>query len=133
ELASPVAHIWFLKSLPSRIGTLLDMPLKNLEKILYFEAYTITEPGLTPFSAGEMLSEEQYYDAVEKYGDGSFTAQIGAEAIKTMLKAIDLDEEKATMRVELSETTSEAKRKKLVKRLKLVEAFLESGNKPEWM
>src|SRR6201999_573261 len=133
ELASPVAHIWFLKSLPSRIGILLDMTLKDLEKILYFESYVVVEPGLTPFSVGELLSEEQFYDAQEKYGDGTFTAQIGAEAIKTMLSAVDLKKEKTEARAELAETTSEAKRKKLVKRLKLVEAFLESDNKPEWM
>ena len=133
DLASPVAHIWFLKSLPSRIGILLDMALKDLEKILYFESYVVVEPGLTPFSLGELLSEEQFYDAQEKYGDGTFTAQIGAEAIKTMLSAVDLPKEKASMRAELAETTSEARRKKLVKRLKLVESFLESDNKPEWM
>jgi len=133
ELASPVAHIWFLKSLPSRIGTLLDMPLKDLEKILYFESYVVVEPGLTPFSVGELLSEEQYYDAQEKYGDGTFTAQIGAEAIKTILSALDLQKEKETLRIDLAETSSEAKRKKLVKRLKLVDAFLDSENKPEWM
>ena len=133
ELASPVAHIWFLKSLPSRIGILLDMTLKDLERILYFESYVVVEPGLTPFSVGELLSEEQFYDAQDKYGDGTFTAQIGAEAIKTMLAAVDLKKEKETMRGEMVETSSEARRKKLVKRLKLVEAFLESENKPEWM
>jgi len=133
ELASPVAHIWFLKSLPSRIGILLDMTLKDLEKILYFESYVVVEPGLTPFSVGELLSEEQFYDAQEKYGDGTFTAQIGAEAIKTMLSAVDLKREKEILRGELGETTSEARRKKLVKRLKLVEAFLESDNHPGWM
>lgn len=133
ELASPVAHIWFLKSLPSRIGTLLDMTLKDLERVLYFENYVVTEPGLTPFTTGELLSEEQYYDALDKFGDGTFTALIGAEAIKAMLKALDLKKDKTTLRAELSETTSEAKRKKLVKRLKTVEAFVESENKPEWM
>ncbi|MFO0388696.1 MAG: DNA-directed RNA polymerase subunit beta' [Alphaproteobacteria bacterium] len=133
ELASPVAHIWFLKSLPSRIGTLLDMTLKDLEKILYFESYCVVEPGLTPFELGELLSEEQYYDAQDKYGDGTFTAQIGAEAIKTLLNALELGKLKESMRLELGATTSEAKRKKLVKRLKLVEAFIESNNRPEWM
>ncbi len=133
ELASPVAHIWFLKSLPSRIGTLLDMPLKDLEKILYFESYVVVEPGLTPFTVGELLSEDQYYDAQEKYGDSSFTAQIGAEAIKTILSSLDLQKEKETLRIDLAETNSEAKRKKIVKRLKLVDAFLDSENKPEWM
>ena len=133
DLASPVAHIWFLKSLPSRIGILLDMMLKDLEKILYFESYVVVEPGLTPFSVGELLSEEQYYDAQEKYGDNAFTAQIGAEAIKTILSAIDLSKQKVELRADLAATNSEAKRKKLVKRLKMVEAFLASGNKPEWM
>ena len=133
ELASPVAHIWFMKSLPSRIGILLDMTLKDLEKILYFESYCVVEPGLTPFSKAELLSEEQYYDALEKYGETAFTAQIGAEAIKTLLNAVDLPKEKEAIRAELAETSSEAKRKKLVKRLKLVEAFLESENRPEWM
>src|ERR1700733_3546587 len=106
ELASPVAHIWFLKSLPSRIGILLDMTLKDLEKILYFESYVVVEPGLTPFSVGELLSEEQFYDAQDKYGDGTFTAQIGAEAIKTMLSAVDLKKEKEKARTELAETSS---------------------------
>ncbi len=133
ELASPVAHIWFLKSLPSRIGTLLDMTLKDLERVLYFENYVITEPGLTPFKMGELLSEEQFYDAQDKYGDGTFTAKIGAEAIKDMLNGIDLEKEKVELRAELSETNSEARRKKLVKRLKMVESFLDSGNRPEWM
>ncbi len=133
ELAAPVAHIWFMKSLPSRIGLLLDMTLKDLEKVLYFESYMVTDPGMTPYKKGEILSEDAYYDAMDKYGEGTFTAKIGAEAIKEMLKGVDLAKEKATMRTELSEATSEAKRKKLVKRLKLVEAFLESNNKPEWM
>ncbi|MGE3713837.1 MAG: DNA-directed RNA polymerase subunit beta' [Alphaproteobacteria bacterium] len=133
DLACPVAHIWFLKSLPSRIGTLLDMTLKDLEKVLYFESFCVVEPGLTPFAMGELLGEEQYYEAMDKYGDGTFTAQIGAEAIKTMLSALELDKLQTQLRGELAETGSEAKRKKLVKRLKLVDAFLESGNKPEWM
>ncbi len=133
ELAAPVAHIWFMKSLPSRIGILLDMTLKDLEKVLYFESYMVVEPGLSPFTKGELLSEDQYYEAQDKYGENTFTAQIGAEAIRTLLMAVDLKTEKTTLRVDLSETTSEAKRKKLVKRLKLVEAFVESNNKPEWM
>ena len=133
ELASPVAHIWFLKSLPSRIGTLLDITLKDLEKVLYFENYVVTEPGLTPFEVGELLSEEQYYEALDKFGDGTFTAKIGAEAIKNILQNMDLEDERATMRAELAETNSEAKRKKLVKRLKVVESFIDSKNKPEWM
>ena len=133
ELAAPVAHIWFMKSLPSRVGILLDMTLKDLEKVLYFESYMVVEPGLSPFSKGELLSEDQYYEAVDKYGENTFTAQIGAEAIRTLLSAVELQKEKTQLRIDLSETTSEAKRKKLVKRLKLVEAFVESNNKPEWM
>ena len=133
ELASPVAHIWFLKSLPSRIGLLIDMTLKDLERILYFENYVVVEPGLTPLKLHELLSEEQFQRAVEEYGEDSFQAGIGAEAIRNMLTAIDLTTEHEKLRVELRETTSEAKRKKLVKRLKLVEAFVESGSRPEWM
>jgi DNA-directed RNA polymerase subunit beta' len=133
ELASPVAHIWFLKSLPSRIGLLCDMTLKDLERILYFENYVVVEPGLTPLKIRELLSEEQYMRAVDEYGEDAFTAKIGAEAIRDMLSAIDLESEKDKLKIDLKETTSEAKRKKLVKRLKLVEAFLESGSRPEWM
>jgi DNA-directed RNA polymerase subunit beta' len=133
ELAAPVAHIWFLKSLPSRVGTLLDMPLKDLDKVLYFESYIVTDPGISPFSYGELLGEEAYYDALDQYGEGTFTAKIGAEAIRDMLQNLDLEKERASMRTELVETNSEVKRKKLVKRLKLVESFLESANKPEWM
>src|SRR5437660_1197510 len=133
ELASPVAHIWFLKSLPSRIGLLLDMTLRDLERILYFENYVVTEPGLTPLKYRELLSEEQYLNALDEYGDDSFRADIGAEAIRIMLGEIDLNEERPRLREELRETTSEAKRKKLVKRLKLCENFIESGARPEWM
>ncbi|MDX1422552.1 MAG: DNA-directed RNA polymerase subunit beta', partial [Kiloniellales bacterium] len=133
ELASPVAHIWFLKSLPSRIGLLLDMTLKDLEKVLYFESFVVTEPGLTPLKVQQLLNEEEYLDAQDEYGEDAFTAMIGAEAMKQMLGALDMEEERTTLRVELKETNSEAKRKKLVKRLKLVEAFLASGAKPEWM
>src|SRR6186713_1050154 len=133
ELASPVAHIWFLKSLPSRIGLLLDMTLRDLEKILYFENYVVTEPGLTPLKYRELLNEEQYLNALDEYGDDAFRADIGAEAIRAMLSAIDLNEERPRLREELRETTSEAKRKKLVKRLKLCENFIESGARPEWM
>ncbi len=125
ELASPVAHIWFLKSLPSRVGLLLDMTLKDLERVLYFENYVVVEPGLTPLKLRELISEDQYQKAIEEYGEDSFSVGIGAEAIREMLKAIELETERATLRVELKETTSEAKRKKLVKRLKLVEAFIE--------
>ena len=133
ELASPVAHIWFLKSLPSRIGLLLDMTLRDLEKILYFENYVVTEPGLTPLKYRELLNEDQYLNALDEYGDDAFRADIGAEAIRAMLQVIDLNEERPRLREELRETTSEAKRKKLVKRLKLVESFIESGARPEWM
>ncbi|HEX5453536.1 MAG TPA: DNA-directed RNA polymerase subunit beta' [Stellaceae bacterium] len=133
ELASPVAHIWFLKSLPSRIGLLLDMTLKDLERILYFENYVVIEPGLSPLKLHQLLSEEEYLDAQDEYGEDQFTASIGAEAMRTMLSAIDLTEEKSRLRDELRDTTSEARRKKLVKRLKLVEAFIESNSRPEWM
>jgi DNA-directed RNA polymerase subunit beta' len=133
ELASPVAHIWFLKSLPSRIGLLLDMTLKDLERVLYFENYVVIEPGLTPLKQHQLLGEEEYLKAQDDYGDDQFTASIGAEALRTMLSAIDLQEEKKSLRDELLETNSEARRKKLVKRLKLVEAFIDSNSRPEWM
>src|SRR5487761_1751557 len=133
ELASPVAHIWFLKSLPSRTGLLLDMTLKDLERVLYFENYVVIEPGLTPLKLHQLLNEEEYLKAQEDYGEEQFTASIGAEALKTMLSAIDLGEKKERLRADLKETSSEARRKKLVKRLKLVEAFLESNSRPEWM
>jgi DNA-directed RNA polymerase subunit beta' len=133
ELASPVAHIWFLKSLPSRIGLLLDMTLKDLERILYFENFVVIEPGLTPLKLHQLLSEEQYFNAQDEFGQDAFTASIGAEALKMMLSALEMETERDRMRLELKETTSEAKRKKLVKRLKLVEAFIESGSRPEWM
>ena len=133
ELASPVAHIWFLKSLPSRIGLLLDMTLKDIERVLYFENFVVIEPGLTPLKEKQLLSEDQYLQAQEEFGDDSFTASIGAEALKVILSDIDLDEERGTIRVELRETGSEAKRKKYVKRLKLVESFIDSGTRPEWM
>ncbi len=133
DLASPVVHIWFLKSLPSRISLLLDMTLKDIERVLYFESFIITEPGLTPFAYGELLTEEAFYDAQDEYGSDAFTAMIGAEAIQEMLKKIDLEEERDLLRADLTATRSEAKKKKIVKRLKLIENFLESGNKPEWM
>ncbi len=133
DLASPVVHIWFLKSLPSRIGLLLDAPLKDLERVLYFESFVITEPGLTPFSAGDLLTEDQYYDAQDEYGPDAFTCMIGAEAIKDMLSKLDLPEISSDLRADLLSTNSEAKRKKYVKRLKLVDSLIESGNKPEWM
>ena len=133
ELASPVAHIWFLKSLPSRIGLLVDMTLKDLERVLYFENFVVIEPGLTSLTKGQLLSEEEFYDAQDEFGDDAFEASIGAEAIKKVLEAMDLDEERVKIREELAETGSEAKRKKLVKRLKLVDSFRESGSRPEWM
>ena len=133
ELAAPVAHIWFMKSLPSRIATMLDMMLKDLEKVLYFESYIVVDAGMSPFNPLELLTEDQYYEALDQYGEGTFTAMIGAEAIKELLKKINLHELRDAMRAELGDTTSEARRKKVVKRLKLVEAFIESGNKPEWM
>ncbi len=133
ELASPVAHIWFLKSLPSRIGLLVDMTLRDLERVLYFETHVVVEPGLTPLKRHQILTEDQYQAAVEEHGEGSFEAMIGAEAIKEMLSRIDLERECETLRVDLRETASEAKRKKYVKRLKLVEAFVELGSRPEWM
>ena len=133
ELASPVAHIWFLKSLPSRVGLLLDMTLKDLEKVLYFESYVVVEPGLTTLKWGQLLTEDEYMNAQDDYGDDAFTAMIGAEAIKAMLQVLDLEEMRTELRTDLRETTSEAKRKKLVKRLKIVEAFADSGTKPEWM
>src|SRR5512144_662706 len=126
ELASPVAHIWFLKSLPSRIGLLLDMTLKDLERILYFEYYVVLEPGLTALKDRQLLSEDEYRQ-------DSFTAMIGAEAIRELLKGMDLEKLEATLRLEMQETDSDIKHKKLAKRLKIVEAFRYSGNKPEWM
>jgi DNA-directed RNA polymerase subunit beta' len=133
ELASPVAHIWFLKSLPSRIGLLIDMTLKDLERILYFENYVVTEPGLTPMKQFQLLNDDEYAKAQEEYGEDAFSAGIGAEAIRKLLTNIDLPEMLVEVKQELKETTSEAKRKKLVKRLKLVEAFMESKSRPEWM
>jgi DNA-directed RNA polymerase subunit beta' len=133
ELASPVAHIWFMKSLPSRIGLMLDMTLKDLERVLYFDNYVVVEPGLTPLKQHQLLSEDEFLDAQDEYGEDAFTAMIGAEALQTILSGMDLEEELATLRADLKETNSEAKRKKYVKRLKLVEAFVESGTRPEWM
>ena len=133
ELAAPVAHIWFLKSLPSRIGLLLDMTLKDLERILYFEYYVVLEPGLTPLKDRQLLSEDEYLKAQEEFGTDSFTATIGAEAIREMLKGIDLEKMQGELRAELAESDSDIKKKKIAKRLKLIEAFIASGNKPEWM
>ena len=120
ELAAPVAHIWFLKSLPSRIALLLDMTLKDIERILYFENYVVLDAGLTPFTTHELLTEEQYLDAQDEYGADSFTAKIGAEAIREMLIALDLEKIAADLRVEIAESTTELKPKKLAKRLKIV-------------
>jgi DNA-directed RNA polymerase subunit beta' len=133
ELAAPVAHIWFLKSLPSRIGLLLDMTLKDLERILYFEYYVVLEPGLTPLKDRQLLSEDEYLKAQEEFGADSFTAMIGAEAIREMLKGMDLAKLQAQLRADMGETDSDIKKKKIAKRLKLIEAFIASGNLPEWM
>ena len=133
ELAAPVAHIWFMKSLPSRIGLLLDMTLKDLERVLYFENYIVIEPGMTPLQPKELLNEDQFQNAVEEYGQDSFRYGIGAEAIREILTSIELEELRDEMRIDLKETGSEAKRKKLVKRLKLVDSFMVSGARPEWM
>jgi DNA-directed RNA polymerase subunit beta' len=133
ELASPVAHIWFLKSLPSRIGLMLDMMLKDLEKVLYFESYLVLDPGLTPLENLQLLTEEEYLDAQDEYGVDNFRAEIGAEAIRFLLENIDLEQISEDIRAEIKETKSELKPIKLAKRLKLIEAFKESGNKPEWM
>ena len=132
ELASPTAHIWFLKSLPSRIGLLLDMPLRDIERVLYFESYVVIEGGMTNLERQQILTEEQYLDALEEFGD-EFDAKMGAEAIQALLKSMDLEQECEQLREELNETNSETKRKKLTKRIKLLEAFVQSGNKPEWM
>src|ERR671924_83071 len=133
ELAAPVAHIWFLKSLPSRIGLLLDMSLKDLERALYFESYIVIEPGVTTFKEKQLLSEEQYNQAIDEYGPDSFTAGIGAEAIRELLSGMDLPKLRDQLRQEIAESTSDLKPKKLAKRLKVIEAFIESGNRPEWM
>ena len=132
ELASPVAHIWFLKSLPSRIGLMLDMALKDLERVLYFENYIVIEPGITPFKERQLLTEEQYNQALEEFGQ-DFTAGIGAEAIREILAAMDLHKIKEQLREEIQASTTDLKPKKLGKRLKVIEAFIESGNRPEWM
>ncbi|MGB0719379.1 MAG: DNA-directed RNA polymerase subunit beta', partial [Bdellovibrionales bacterium] len=133
DLASPVAHIWFLKSLPSRIGLIVDMTLKELERVLYFENFVVIEPGMTPLKPLQLLSEEEYYAAQDEYGEENFRAGIGAEALKEILADLDLEAEKEKAEEDLRETGSEAKRKKLVKRLKLLDAFIESGTRPEWM
>ena len=133
DLAAPVAHIWFLKSLPSRISSLVDMALKDVERVLYFESYVVLEPGLTPLEEKQLLTEEEYMDAQDEYGEDGFTAMIGAEAIREMLGSLDLPALADQLRVDLKEATSELKTKKYSKRLKVVEAFLQSRAKPEWM
>ena len=133
ELAAPVAHIWFLKSLPSRISALLDLALKDVERVLYFENYIVTEPGLSPLEERQLLSEEEYMNAADEYGADTFTAMIGAEAIREMLASLDLPRLADELRAELAATSSELKTKKFMKRLKIVENFIDSGNKPEWM
>ncbi|MGB5332115.1 MAG: DNA-directed RNA polymerase subunit beta' [Woeseiaceae bacterium] len=132
ELASPVAHIWFLKSLPSRIGLMLDMTLREIERVLYFEAFVVVEPGMTDLERGQLMTDDMYLDALEQYGD-EFDARMGAEAVREMLKTIDLQREILKVREDMGATRSETKIKRLSKRLKLVESFVESGNKPEWM
>jgi len=132
DLASPVAHIWFLKSLPSRIGLMLDMTLRDIERILYFESYLVLDPGMTPLERGQLLTDEQYYEAVEEYGD-EFDAKMGAEAVFDLLKNIDLASELTQLREDIGATNSETKIKRLTKRIKLMEAFIESGNRPEYM
>ncbi len=132
ELASPTAHIWFLKSLPSRIGLMLDMTLRDIERILYFEAYVVVDPGLTPLDRGQILSEEQFLQSVEEHGD-EFDARMGAEAVHELLKTIDLNAELVRLREEMGSTSSETKLKRYSKRIKLMESFIDSGNRPEWM
>ena len=132
DLASPVAHIWFLKSLPSRIGLLLDMTLREIERVLYFEAYVVIDPGMTTLETGQLLSDEQYLEAIEEHGD-EFDARMGAEAVHDLLKAIDMEDDAQNLREEIDATKSETKLKRLTKRLKLVESFIASGNRPEWM
>ncbi|XZG71042.1 DNA-directed RNA polymerase subunit beta' [Chitinibacteraceae bacterium HSL-7] len=132
ELASPVAHIWFLKSLPSRLGMVLDIPLRDIERVLYFEAFIVIEPGMTPLNRGQLLTDDDYFNKVEEYGD-EFVAMMGAEAVRELLKSIDLDNEIGTLRQELEATGSDTKIKKIAKRLKVLEAFQRSGIKPEWM
>jgi len=132
DLASPVAHIWFLKSLPSRLGLLLDMTVREIERVLYFEAYVVIDPGMTPLERGQLLNEEAYLDAFEQYGE-DFTAMMGAEAIRDMLKELDLRTEALQLREDMGATRSETKIKKITKRLKVLEAFINSGNRPEWV
>ncbi|CAL7963721.1 RNA polymerase subunit beta' [Alphaproteobacteria bacterium] len=133
ELAAPIVHIWFLRSMPSRIGTLLDMPFKDIEKVLYFESYAVSNPGISKFKYGQLLTEDEYYRTQDELGEDAFEAGMGAEAIKKMLSGMDLKEQKNLLRAELASNASETRRKKIVKRLKLIEDLIDSGNKPEWM
>jgi DNA-directed RNA polymerase subunit beta' len=133
DLASPTAHIWFLKSLPSRMGMVLDMTLRDIERVLYFEAFVVVEPGMTPLKRGQIMSEDDYIAKVEQYGEGEFVAQMGAEGVRELLRSIDLEREIEQLRKDLAETSSDAKIKKIAKRLKVLEGFQKSGVKPEWM
>jgi len=133
KLAAPVAHIWFLKSLPSRIGNVLDLTLKELEKVLYFESWIVMDPGKTPLKKMELLTEEEVEELKQQYGTETFKVGIGAEAIRSLLEEVDLDKVDQELREELKTCVSDAKRKKLIKRLKVIEALKKSGNRPEWM
>jgi DNA-directed RNA polymerase subunit beta' len=133
ELASPIAHIWFLKSLPSRLGMVLDMTLRDIERVLYFEAYVVVEPGMTPLKRGQIMSEDDYLAKVEQYGEGEFVATMGAEGVAALLSSIDIEREIEQLRKDLAETSSDAKIKKIAKRLKVLEGFQKSGVKPDWM
>ncbi|MGZ8868970.1 MAG: DNA-directed RNA polymerase subunit beta', partial [Thermoanaerobaculia bacterium] len=132
ELASPVAHIWFLKSLPSRLGMVLDMTLRDIERVLYFEAYVVIDPGMTPLKRGQLMTEDDYLAKVEEFGD-DFSAAMGAEGVRELLRNLDLKHEIETLRTELAATSSDTKIKKIAKRLKVLEAFQKSGIKPDWM
>src|SRR6056300_264784 len=132
ELASPVAHIWFLKSLPSRIGLLLDMTLRDIERVLYFESYVVVDPGMTPLERFQLLNDDQYLEAIEENGD-EFDARMGAEAVYELLRTLDMPKEIERMREDIQNTNSETKIKKIAKRLKLLESLDASGNRPEWM
>jgi len=132
DLATPVAHIWFLKSLPSRLGMVLDIALRDIERVLYFEAYMVVDPGMTPLTKGQLLTEDDYHAKIEEYGD-EFEAVMGAEGVKQLLSSLDINAEVEVLREELSSTNSDAKIKKIAKRLKVLEAFQKSGIKPEWM
>src|ERR1700746_715057 len=132
ELASPTAHIWFLKSLPSRIGLMLDMTLREIERVLYFEAFVVIDPGMTLMQRGQLLTDEMYLEAIEEHGD-EFDARMGAEAVFQLLSTLELQAETVKVSEDMGATSSETKIKRLSKRLKLLESFIESGNKPEWM